>query len=63
MIRDHHLINVISARSFDLYDTTGTKLKTSDEYYEALRDQLRTINKDDFAAALRTMSSAFPIAD
>jgi len=62
-IYENRLIQVTGKQSFNLYDSGGVQIKSADNYYKQLRDKLRAANRQDYAAALRGMDSAFVIPD
>ena len=56
-IRDRHLIEITAPKNFNLFDATGTKLKTSDDYYRDLRDKFRATGKENYADALSDLGA------
>jgi len=60
-IYERHLIQITGKQSLTLYDSGGVQVKSSESYYRQLRDRLREVNRQDYMAALRSMSGVFVI--
>lgn len=56
LVYDHHIFHMTAEKTFNLYDSAGTKLKNSDEYYKNIRTQLQA-TKLPYADALRNLGA------
>ena len=59
-IYDTHFVHVTGDKTVDMYNKSGTKLKTSEEYYKTFRNRLRAAGTG-YAEVLRGMEGVFVV--